>query len=398
MSLSRLINKKTLNVLGLNSGTSADGVDLALITVSRAGREPRIRFLGGAEKKYPRKLKATILDLSRRDDITYPELLSLDAALGDFFGQTAASFLRQTKSRVDLIVSHGQTIRHLPRQVAALRGRTSASLQLGHLDRIAAHTGLATVGNVRQGDIALEGEGAPITVAAMARLFADSRETRLMVNIGGIANFFLFPPGQGFKGVQAADCGPGNMLIDSLTARLYLKPYDRNGALARRGTICEPIVKDLLAFVTRSRRGHRSAGREEFGEPLLNRTLTLGNKRKISDHDLIATASELTVRAIAKKVRPLLQTKKQPTKLYLTGGGAHNKFLRDRLSVHLSMLPVVAIDTLGLPAGLVEASAYAVLGEAALRSEALPTLFDGTTRQSWWPVSGHIVQPPVKQR
>jgi anhydro-N-acetylmuramic acid kinase len=232
----------------------------------------------------------------------------------------------------------------------------------------------------------------------MARLFGDSRESRLIVNLGGVANYFYIPAGSRFERLAAADCGPGNMLIDALAARLYQQPYDRNGALARHGAIYEPIVRELLRFVNISRRGHRSAGREEFGEPLLNRLLTLGNQQTLTDPDLIATASEVTVRSIVRCLMPFVRANTVLTKLYLTGGGAHNKFIRDRLSTHLPMLSIVPIDTLGLPAGLVEAAAFAVLGEAALRSEALPTRFDGNARQSRWPVSGRIAQPPVKQR
>ena len=307
-------------------------------------------------------------------------------------------FWRQTGTRIDLVSSHGQTVQHLPRQLAKSGRRTSGTLQIGNLEAIAVHTGCVTVGDVRQADIALGGEGAPITVAAMARLFEDPKEARLIVNIGGVANYFYLPARARYDGIKAADCGPGNMLIDALTARLYQRPYDRNGSLARRGRISEPVVKELLAYVARSRRGRRSAGREEFGQPLLNRLLTLGNKRKLSDRDLIATASELTVRTIVRSVGPIVRRESRLPKLYLTGGGAHNKFICDRLSAHLPMLPVSAIDTLGLPAGLVEAAAFAVLGEAALRSEALPTRFDGTTRQTSWPVSGRIVQPPVIKR
>lgn len=398
MSLARLIRKQTLTVLGLNSGTSADGVDLALLSISRSARQPRVRFLTGAERRFPRALKTRILALANTDSPTFSDLLTLDTALGEFFGRTAAAFVKKCGHRVDLVVSHGQTVRHLPRQISGSGKQTSASLQLGHIDRIAARTGCVTVGNLRQADLAVDGEGAPITVAAMARLFADKNQSRLIVNIGGIANYFFLPAGGRFAQTVAADCGPGNMLIDALTTRLYQKPYDRNGALARRGSISEPIVKDLLSYVTRVRRGRRSAGREEFGEPLLHHLLTLGNQHALSDSDLIAAASELTVRAIARAITPFLRYRPAPTKLYLTGGGAHNKFLRDRLSAHLPMLPVVAIDTLGLPAGLVEAASFAVLGEAALRSEALPTRFDGKTQPLWWPVSGHIAQPPVKQR
>ncbi len=396
MLLRRILGRRQLRVLGLNSGTSADGLDLAVLRIYRTSRTIKIGFVSGATKKYPPALREAVLKLADADTPRLDDLVRTHEALGQFYGRAAAAFIcrlaRQGVS-VDVVASHGQTVRHLP-EMAQLAGMTvRGSLQLGSLEQIAAHTGKLVTGDFRPADIALGNEGAPITTAAMARLFAGRDESRLIVNIGGMANYFYLPVSKGTW--EAADCGPGNSLSDLLCRELFNEPYDRGGRRALAGKMSERLLTSLLTdpFFNDST---VSTGRERFGRSMAEKILSYGRRHRLSGNDLVATAAELTAVAIARKVRPYLRDDCDVAKLYLTGGGSHNRFFSRRLRQLLDFEAVCSIKELGYDPDLVEACAYAVLGEACLRSEVLPTGFGAIKPRKLKPVLGKIVQPPQR--
>jgi anhydro-N-acetylmuramic acid kinase len=398
MSLAKIIYKKPIVVLGLNSGTSADGVDLAAVRLSRGRKRSAATFLAGRERKYTPVLRELVTQTAVARRIAPEDLLYLDQALGRFYGRVATAFvesLRRRKIFVDAIASHGQTVRHCPEKVRIGSVRISGSMQLGSLEQIAGQTGRTVVGDFRQADIALGNEGAPITVAAMKELFAHPNLSRLIVNIGGIANYFYFPSKQAARPISAADCGPGNSLSDLLASQLFGKPYDRGGMLARKGTISRRLLT-LLETQPFFRGPMKSTGKEAFGPKLVSEILQFGEKLSLSSEDLLATASEFTVRCIALKVAPIIKRDKGLTKLYLTGGGERNKFLRTRLGVRFSGVSLGSVRELGIPPGLVEAAAYAVMGAATLNSQPMRTVFGNRGPQKLLPVLGRIAQPPVK--
>ena len=196
MRLPRIVNRKQLTLLGLNSGTSADGLDMAVLKIRRLTRGVSVKYLAGYERKFSRSLKELVHRMADSDTVTLEELIELDNLLGEFFGRTAKSYLKQMELRgvkIDVVASHGQTVRHRPGKVRRLGKWIHGTMQLGSLDRIAAATGRVTMGDFRQADIAVGNEGAPITTGAMQRLFADKQHSRLIVNIGGMANYFYFP-------------------------------------------------------------------------------------------------------------------------------------------------------------------------------------------------------------
>ena len=398
MILKRLQKKKRITVLGLNSGTSADGLDLAAIEIDRSRRHYRVRFLAGRTGRYPAELRRMILTLADSELVSAEDLIRVDQALGLFFGRTAAAFIRHLLKqdiRIDAVASHGQTIRHLP-QLEKMAGYVvRGSLQLGNLDRISSLTDKLVIGDFRQADIALGGEGAPITVAAMERLFGVPDESRLIVNLGGIANFFFFPARRSRLAAAASDCGPGNSLSDLLSQRLFGELFDRGGARAMKGQVCQRLLS-LLGREPFFDHKTASTGREAFGASLAGRIIDYGKKLRLSKADMLATTAEVTVASIADSVQTFVNRDPHLHKLYLTGGGVRNRFFRQRLQELLGGLEVDSIASLGYNPDLVEASAYAVMGEACLRSEALPTRFGRAARQKRWPVLGRIVQPPQK--
>ena len=186
--LNKLINKKSLTLLGLNSGTSADAVDMAVLKIKRIKNRPSISYLTGAEYKFPTRLKEAVLNVADNRMATVVEMLKLDFQLGHFFGSKAAQFidkLSENKIKIDLIASHGQTVRHLPNHFKHNNKNQSATLQLGAPAQIACLTNKIVVTDFRQAEIALGGEGAPITTKAMDLLFGEGKQ-KLIVNIGGM--------------------------------------------------------------------------------------------------------------------------------------------------------------------------------------------------------------------
>jgi len=391
MTLARTIAKKQLTLLGLNSGTSADGLDLALLKVRRSGGAVRVMYREGLKRKYRPALRELVLRTADAEAVTIEELIELDGLLGDFFGRTARSYLQRLQRRgvkVHVVASHGQTVRHRPEMVCRLGRRLHGTMQLGSLDRIAAATSCLTVGDFRQADIAVGGEGAPITTGAMQRLFADPRESRLIVNIGGMANYFYFPAGNALK-MSAADCGPGNSLCDILCVGLFGRAYDAGGRIAASGRLNDELLTLLMADDFFSSRAV-STGRERFGVGMAETIIAFGRRHRLKKADLVTTAAELTVQSIAKKLRPLMRRDRGLTNLYLTGGGRRNIFLVERLGRLLPGVTIRMADELGIEADFIEAAAYAVMGEACLRSETLAT----TTSAGARPVLGRIAQPP----
>lgn len=399
MSLAQLLARKQLVILGMNSGTSADGLDLAALRMSSSAKDPA-KYLAGKCIKYPPLLRNAVLKMSDTKTVELNHVIYLDNLLGRFYGTVATRFMAALARRgitVDAIASHGQTVRHLPGKTRYLGHEVHGTLQIGSLETIATLTSKPVVGDFRQADIALGNEGAPITVAAMARLFGHSTRSRLVVNIGGMANYFYFPTGAEPSRIRAADTGPGNAISDLLCRALYNRQYDPNGVHASRGMVSRGLLRS--AKQNSSVGGMMiSTGRELFGAELAADLIKRGRSLRLSKDDIIATGLEITVHGLRRHLLPLLKKDSGIDKLYLTGGGIHNSFLVSRLRQVLAPCRVASVSELGFDPDLVEASAYAVMGQACLRSEPLSTQFGRRHQDKFRPVSGRIVQPPVQLR
>ncbi|MDH3936519.1 MAG: anhydro-N-acetylmuramic acid kinase [candidate division Zixibacteria bacterium] len=391
--MDQLIKRKQLTCLGLNSGTSADSLDLALMRIRRTNKRVAVKYLCGTERRFDPDMKSLIHASADAEKLAPEDTIELDGLLGMFFGRAARSYITQLERRgvkVDMVASHGQTIRHCPEKVKRLGRWVHGTMQLGSIERIAAGTGRITVGDFRQAEVAVGGEGAPVTVGAMHRLFARPTESRLIVNIGGMANYFYLPSKESGLKTAAADCGPGNSLCDLLCARLFKLDYDTGGRLAASGSVYQDLLADLTTddfFVGRT----KSTGRERFGPAMVDRIIAFGKRYRVSAVDMLRTAAELTVIGIVRSLRPLLRRDKSLEKLYLTGGGRRNIFFVRQLVQSLPRLQIRSADELGVDADCIEAAAYAVMGEACIRAESLPTT---AHRRAMQPVLGRIAQPP----
>jgi len=385
--------RKNLNIIGLNSGTSADGIDLAAVKVNIVSKKLTVKFLAGKTIRYPAKLQSRLHDAIDNRMISIDEFIRLDRELGHFYGMQAERFRRNLKNKgvaVNLVASHGQTVRHLPGKVKIDRSKQSATLQLGHPETIAATTGLLTVADFRQSDIACGGEGAPITTTAMHLLFADKKNDRMLVNIGGISNYFFFPRGKNRKYMTASDCGPGNSLIDIIAKKSFGKNLDRNGSLAARGNISKRLLSIMSADSFLKGKYGPSTGKERFGGKFADKIIRAGSKLRLNKYDIMATTTELTAVAIMRAIKKKLE-KHNINHVYLLGGGLKNKYLLKRMHENMPGVRFISVSELGYDPDYLEAVCYAVMGAMTVASR--PSGLYHVTGAAKDSIAGRIIQP-----
>ncbi len=395
MILEKLAGRKNLTVIGMNAGTSADGLDLAAVRIRFLTGPFKVAFIQGKGWRYPAQLYQAVDRVVCGDNNSIEDMVRLDRILGNYYGRQAAGFCRQLKGQgaiVNLIASHGQTIRHLPGKIRIGRRMESGTVQLGHPETIAVGTNLPVIADFRQGDIAMGGEGAPITSLAMWHLFSSKSEGRLLVNIGGIANYFLFPKGRGPDEALAADCGPGNSLLDILSQRLCGQRFDWGGRIAAQGAISKRLLTILTADNFLKGKYGPSTGRERFGKLFVDKILKSAKRLGMSNEDILSTTTELTALTIATSIKPYLG-KYDLRLIYLFGGGAKNRYMIKRLKANLNGVDIFSIDELGYNPDYLEAVCYAVMGAMAVkgRSSILPHITGAGIKIP----AGRIIQPPI---
>jgi len=356
-----------MRVLGLISGTSADGIDVALARIS--GKPPRLaaRIEHFACLPYPAALRREILRVAAGGATTSGDIARLNVLAGEVFAQAALAACRRFRvppRQVNLIGSHGQTVFHQGSPSPYLGARKiAATLQIGEPAVIAARTGITTVGDFRPADLASGGQGAPLVPFADFLLFRHTRRGRVALNIGGIANLTAIPPGATADDVIAFDTGPGNMLIDALAARVSRgrRRFDRDAHMALRGRLNTKLLAALLDHDYFRKQPPKSAGREEFGAHFLHRALRLekrlGARRESMFHTLTALTAVTIVNALRRWVRPRMRV----DDLIVSGGGAHNPLLMAYLQGGLPGVTVVPSAAMGLPEDAKEAFAFALL-------------------------------------
>ena len=353
--------------VGVLSGTSADGVSACLVRISERSGATTVREIASLHRSYPRGLREYILHNSLPGSSSVDVITRLNAALGQFFAETVVRLARRagiSLSSIDVIGSHGQTVHHLPdaRPLFGLASRST--LQIGDPSVIAQHTGVITVGDFRTADMAVGGQGAPLVPYLDALLFRSPSRSRLLLNLGGIANFTVVPAATKRQKVRAFDTGPANMVIDALAERLFGVPFDRGGRRARSGTAVPTLLRWMMSHPYLDRRPPKSTGREVFGAMFVDGILRRG--RGAQPEDLIATATEFTAFSVFDQYRRFVRPTVRCDEMLVSGGGAHNRFLMQRLQAHFAPLPVRLIAAEGFSVDTKEAILFAVLARATV--------------------------------
>ncbi len=386
-------------VVGLMSGTSADGIDAVVVAIAGRNRGLKARLVTHRHTPFSRALRQHILQVG--EDGRVGEICELNFRLGEHFSRAALAVIQQSglpREEIFAIGSHGQTIHHLP------RARTPSTLQIGEAAIIAERTGITTVADFRVRDMAAGGQGAPLVPFVDWALFTDDHRPRVLQNLGGIGNLTFLPPGAGLEQVRAFDTGPGNMVIDALVQQLSngRLAYDRGGRWAARGSVNPDLLAGLLRHPFLRRQPPKTTGREEFGRPFVAKLLAGARELKLPDADIIATATAFTAASIAgayaRWILPeLAKAGGARLQVILGGGGAHNPTLRRMIAERIAPAEVVTQAEMGYSNEAKEALAFAVLAHETMlaRPANAPTatgarhpvvlgkIVPGTGRRDW---------------
>ena len=354
-------------VAGVMSGTSADGINVALVRIDsparpRSRHRLRLKLLGHSEFPYPEDVRSLILSAMNSTRASVADLARLNFLLGELYADAVIATQRRFRSKAQLVGCHGQTLYHQGENASFLQRKLAATWQSGEGAVIAARVGVPVVSDFRPADIAAGGKGAPLVPFLDFLLYRDTRVSRIVQNIGGIANLTAIPAGATAKQVIAFDTGPGNMVIDAVTEQLFHTPFDKDGRIAASGKVIESVIADILQHSFFRRRPPRTAGREEFGREF-TRAL-IARCGGANSRDVVATATALTARSIADAIRRFVLIGRRSYRDFIvSGGGLRNATLMAMLANELLPLGLQlhSSDEFGLPAEAKEAVAFAVL-------------------------------------
>jgi anhydro-N-acetylmuramic acid kinase len=346
-----------MRVAGIMSGTSLDGIDVAIVDITRRRSGIRVKTVAFRTAPYPKLVREAILSVS--NCMTHTATIArLNFLLAELYSTAVRDTCRRARIPLDSVVlcgMHGQTIFHEAQPVEYLGHRVASTMQIGEAALVAERTGLWTISNFRERDMAAGGKGAPLVPAVDFLLFRHRRIGRVALNIGGIANITVIPAGAEREDVIAFDTGPGNMIIDGLVAAYTegKQTYDRDGRIARAGQVNSRLLTAMLDDPYFALDPPKACGREQFGREFVAGLMTIG----IPLPDLIATATELTARTIALAIanRPGI------SEVIASGGGVHNRFLMRRLRALLPDLKIGTSADHGIDPDAKEAIAFAIL-------------------------------------
>ena len=387
----RKLRRHSQFFVGLMSGTSADGIDAVVAELAGRGRGLRATLRAHLHREFPPAFRRQVLEASGHG--TVAEICELNFTLGERFAAVALAAIGKAglkPSQIAAIGSHGQTIHHLP------NAKIPSTLQIGEPCVIAERTGIATVADFRMRDMAAGGQGAPLVPYADWALFTNHVHPRVIQNIGGIANLTFLLPRAGVGEVLAFDTGPGNMVMDAVVTGLSggNLAFDRDGRLAARGKVSEALLAECMRHPFIRRCPPKTTGREEFGERFVATFVASARKRRLSDADMVATATAFTAESIADAYRrfvfpKLTQSRLARLQIILGGGGAKNRTLRRMLASRLGFGEILTHEDFGIPDSAKEALAFAILAYATLNGQ--PANVIGATGARHPVVLGKIV-------
>ncbi|MBX7150314.1 anhydro-N-acetylmuramic acid kinase, partial [bacterium] len=363
MKINFIEPEKNRQVIGINSGTSMDALDIALVRVSGTGDSLRLRLDAFEEFPFPEGWKRYLLDLIDRG--TPSQISQANMLIGKVFADGINRFIEKhqiERKTITAIGSHGQTIFHHPAKEILFDNAVHSTLQLGDPSVIAQQTEILTVGDFRMADVAAGGSGAPLVPYFDYIVFRDPQKHRGILNIGGIANITLLPAGGTLDELAAFDTGPGNMLIDYAVQEFFNEPFDDNGNIARSGKIHEGIASAILQHEYFNIKPPKSTGREMFGKKFSEEIFK--DFIDIAPADKVATLAEATARSIFDQVKKF--SKHDLHELIVSGGGIKNSYLMERLKFHFQTATIRSSAEFGIPAEAKEAMLFALLANECL--------------------------------
>ncbi|HUV68044.1 MAG TPA: anhydro-N-acetylmuramic acid kinase [Terracidiphilus sp.] len=359
------MSAKAMTVAGIMSGTSADGIDVAVVRIEAAKQRPKLTLLAHKGFAFPAALRRAILAAMNAESTSTAELARLNWRLAIAYAEAVQATIKQHKTKLDLIGCHGQTLFHQALPAPYAGRRFACTWQAGEPAVIATTLGIPVVSNFRPADMVVGGQGAPLVPLLDYVQFADPKRGRVLQNIGGIANLTAIPAAASPDHVIAFDTGPGNMVIDALAQQLFGKPFDRNGAIAATGSVLDPVLQAELRNPYFRLKPPRTAGREQFGREYAAKFLSSCQQHRRKPEDALATATALSAETIAASYKRFVaaRMKGRPIDYIISGGGAHNRTLMAMLTERLVPLgcELATSKQYGLPAEAKEAAAFALL-------------------------------------
>ncbi|PSQ90168.1 MAG: anhydro-N-acetylmuramic acid kinase [Bacteroidetes bacterium QS_8_64_10] len=358
-------------VAGLMSGTSLDGVDVAIARLAGSGPQMTTKMRVFVEHSYPDALRDLLLANSRPDTSSVYDLSQLNVRLAHVYTEAVRRAVDEagfSAEDLDLVGSHGQTVHHVPDADDCAGAPTRSTLQIGDPSTLANRLGVPAVGDFRLADMALGGQGAPLVPYFDFVQFAHAQETRGLLNLGGIANLTVLPAGAGPEAMTAFDTGPANMVIDALAERYFDAPYDAGGEHAASGTVQNHLLADLLdqdEFF--SEEPPKSTGRERYGSAYVDRLVSDARSHGVDEpEDVLATATALTAASVYQAYARFVRSDHEIDRLIVAGGGLHNDFLMQRLSGAFAPIEVEPADAHDVDPDAKEALCFAVLAHETM--------------------------------
>jgi anhydro-N-acetylmuramic acid kinase len=355
--------------IGLMSGTSLDGLDIAFCRFTGSGFKTSFDLLQFETIPYTPDFKQDIQEVFAREQVSLQKLCLLNAKIGTVHAGMIVSALKKWNIdhiNIDFIASHGQTVYHAPKRLHHLEGYPDATLQIGDGDHIAVKTGILTISDFRQKHVTAGGEGAPLALYGDVILGSKVGENRLLLNIGGIANV-TYLPGTSASEVLCTDIGPGNTLIDAACRQYFNLPYDADAAIAFSGAINHDLLTQLLNCPFFTEDLPKTTGPELFNLAYVEQAQQRSGTLTITNADLIATLSAFTADVITDFIKYHLENKVEH--LFVSGGGAKNLFIMQRIKTALPHIAIDDTDAIGINPDAKEAILFALLGNEAIAGE-----------------------------
>ncbi len=396
MSLDR---KNSRLVAGLMSGTSLDGVDVALARLTGTGRKMDVELIDFISFPYAEALRALLLKNSQPATSSVLEISQLNIRLAHLYADAIRQVVQKagvSLEALEAIGCHGQTIYHVPDAADCAGMPVRSTLQIGDPSTLANLLSTTVVGDFRLADMAYGGQGAPLVPYFDYVYFSHPEERRALLNIGGIGNMSVLPAektsGDVYSGIVAFDTGPGNMVIDAIVQHFWQQPYDVSGQYAAEGNVDERLLGLLLDSAYYSRKPPKSTGREFYNEAYVEHVLSLAQQLGIQQpNDVIATVTRLTVETIVLAYQNFVEPHTPVQQIIASGGGVHNLSIMSGLRERLAPVPVVSMSEVGLDPDAKEALCFAVLAHETLNG--IPSNVPGATGASRPAILGKICIP-----